>query len=63
MEKGKGIFIFSILGVLCTGIILYFSLFFYRNYRQELVAVEQNQLLVMARTVGQSLVNYLNQEL
>ena len=63
MEKGKGIFIFSILGVLCAGIILYFSLFFYRNYRQELVAVEQNQLLVMARTVGQSLVNYLNQEL
>ncbi len=63
MEKGKGIFIFSILGVLCAGIIFYFSLFFYRNYRQELVAVEQNQLLVMARTVGQSLVNYLNQEL
>ena len=63
MEKGKGIFIFSILGVLCAGIILYFGLFFYRYCRQELVAVEQNQLLVMARTVGQSLVNYLNQEL
>lgn len=48
---------------LSTCIILYFSLFFYRNYRQELIEVEQNQLLAMARTVGKSLVNYMNQEL
>ncbi len=46
-----------------AGIIFYFTLFFYRNYRQELIEVEENQLLVMARTVGKSLVNYINQEL
>ncbi len=63
MEKGKSIVILSILGVLSAGIVFYFTLFFYRNYRQELIEVEENQLLVMARTVGKSLVNYINQEL
>lgn len=63
MEKGKSIVILSILGVLSAGIVFYFTLFFYRNYRQELIEVKENQLLVMARTVGKSLVNYINQEL
>lgn len=63
MKKGKSIVILSILGLLSAGIILYFTLFFYRNYRQELIEVEENQLLVMARTVGKSLVNYIDQEL
>ncbi len=63
MEKRKNILILGMAGCLSACVILYFSLFFYHNYRQELIEVEQNQLLAMARTVGKSLVNYMNQEL
>lgn len=63
MEKRKSIVLLSVLGLFSMGIVLYFSLFFYQNYRQELIEIEQKQLLTMARTVGKSLVNYMNQEL
>lgn len=63
MKKGKSVLVFSIFGLLSAGVIFYLTLFFYHNYRQELIEVEENQLLVMARTVGKSLVNYIDQEL
>lgn len=44
-------------------LMVYFSFRSYSNYKQELIATEQKQLLTMAETVGQSLVNYLGQEL
>lgn len=43
-----------------TGVIFQKS---YRGYQQEVVQKEQDQLLTMARTIGKSLVNYIDQEL
>lgn len=44
-------------------LMVYFCFRSYSGYKEELIATEQQQLLTMARTVGQSLVNYLEQEL
>jgi len=57
----------SILGglgcLLSAVVILYFASLSYGNYRKELIRTEQEQLLTMAETVGQSLVNFVEQEL
>lgn len=64
MEKHKKYIIFlGIIGCLSGALILYFCLFFYRGYRSELIRTEQDELLTMARTVGKSLVNYMEEEL
>lgn len=55
---------FGILGsVLASAIILYCGAWSYSQYRRELIKTEQEQLLAMARTVGTSLVNFVEQEL
>lgn len=46
-----------------SALTLYLSFAAYGNYRKELIETEQLQLLTMADTVGQSLVNYIGQEL
>lgn len=46
-----------------SAFIVYFSLLVYNNYRDDLIRSEQEELLTMARTVGKSLVNYVEQEL
>lgn len=56
MLSGLG-FLFS------AAVIFYFICCAYGNYRQELIQTEQKQLLTMAETVGQSLVNFVEQEL
>ena len=64
MEKRKkNILILSLLGCLSAASVIYFSLFFYHDYRRELIRTEEEQLLTMARTVGKSLVHYLEQEM
>ncbi len=64
MEKRKkNMFILCAASLLSAAFIINFSLFFYRSYQKELIRTEQDQLLTMARTVGQSLVSYIEQEL
>lgn len=46
-----------------AAIIIYSGIWSYRQYRQELIETEQEQLLTMAETVGTSLVNFVEQEL
>lgn len=53
-------------GIFCAaacGAVLYLSVSAYRGYKEELILMEQEQLLTMARTVGHSLVNDIEQEL
>lgn len=45
------------------GAVLYLSVSAYRGYKEELILMEEEQLLTMARTVGHSLVNDIGQEL
>lgn len=53
----------SVTSCLSGILIIYFCLLFYQDYRKELIRTEQNQLLTMARTVGKSLANYMEEEL
>lgn len=46
-----------------SAIIIYSGVWSYRQYRQELIETEQEQLLTMAETVGTSLVNFVEQEI
>lgn len=53
-------------GIFCAaacGAVLYLSVSAYQGYKQELILMEEEQLLTMARTVGHSLVNAIEQEL
>lgn len=64
MEKRKkNILILCIAGLFSAAFIINFSLRFYHSYQKELIQTEQDQLLTIARTVGKSLVNYMEQEL
>lgn len=67
IKSDKNIFHFYLPGILsflaaCL-LVFYLCRRFYQNYEQELVSKEQEQLLTMARTVGKSLVHYVDQEL
>lgn len=46
-----------------SALIIYLSFLSYVDYQTELAETEQKQLLTMAKTIGQSLVNYIEQEL
>lgn len=62
--RHKRILLFGFFTCACSFVLMiYFSFLSYSNYKQELIATEQKQLLTMAETVGKSLVNYLEQEL
>lgn len=54
-----GMLIFAVASIL----VLYICGSVYRNYRKEMIEKEQEQLLTIARTVGKSLVNYVEEEL
>lgn len=49
--------------LMISAIIIYSGVWSYRQYRQELIETEQEQLLTMAETVGTSLVNFVEQEI
>lgn len=58
------ILILGILGtLLATAVIGSIGVWSYNQYRRELIETEQEQLLTMAKTVGTSLVNFVEQEL
>lgn len=63
MGKRK-VFILEITGyVIALVLTVCFGVYSYQNYKKELIQNEENQLLTMARTVGISLVSFINQEL
>lgn len=50
-------------GCLVVVFIFYMGAVSYHNYKKGLIAAEQDELLMMAETIGKSLVNYIGQEL
>lgn len=61
--KGK-VQILAVTGYLAAVVlIIYMGIVSCNHYREELIAAEQNELLMMAETIGQSLVSYVEQEL
>lgn len=60
----RTILLLGMLGCLAvSAVITYMGLTTYRHYKKELIASEQNELLMMAKTIGKSLANYIEQEL
>lgn len=46
-----------------AGLIIYMGVVSYNRYKKDLIAAEQKELLMIAETIGVSLVNYIEQEL
>lgn len=46
-----------------TVLIIYVGIVSYNRYKKDLIAAEQKELLMIAETIGKSLVNYIEQEL
>ncbi len=62
--KGRRALAVAVAGVAAaSALIVYCSLFVYNNYRDELIRSEQEELLTLARTIGKSLANYVEQDI
>lgn len=49
--------------LVAAGLIIYMGIVSYNRYKKDLIAAEQKELLMIAETIGESLVNYIEQEL